>query len=155
MKTTNIIFAAGLFLLTACGLEEHEAYQTPFVHIMKDDASTAIVSAQANTPASRPDSYSVYLSTAPLKNNLVVDFDLIVGNGLREGRDFVMVTQGRSLTFLPGIYDMPIRIRWIANPVDPTKDNTLTIVLVDTNKGFNLGLPGPDHLQSRFTITKK
>lgn len=155
MKTTNIIFAAGLFLLTACGLEEHEAYQTPFVHIMKDDASTAIVSAQANTPASRPDSYSVYLSTAPLKNNLVVDFDLIVGNGLQEGRDFVMVTQGRSLTFLPGIYDMPIRIRWIANPVDPTKDNTLTIVLVDTNKGFNLGLPGLDHLQSRFTITKK
>jgi len=155
MKTTNIIFAAGLFLLTACGLEEHEAYQTPFVHIMKDDASTAIVSAQANTPASRPDSYSVYLSTAPLKNNLVVDFDLIVGNGLQEGRDFVMVTQGRSLTFLPGIYDMPILIRWIANPVDPTKDNTLTIVLVDTNKGFNLGLPGPDHLQSRFTITKK
>ena len=155
MKTTNIILVAGLFLLTACGLEEHEAYQTPFVHIMKDDASTAIVSAQANTPASRPDSYSVYLSTAPLKNNLVVDFDLIVGNGLQEGRDFVMVTQGRSLTFLPGIYDMPIRIRWIANPVDPTKDNTLTIVLVDTNKGFNLGLPGPDHLQSRFTITKK
>lgn len=155
MKTSHFLFFGLLVFLSACGMEEHEPYQVPFVHIMKDEVSSAVVSALANTPANRPDSYTVYLSSKPLEDDLVVDFDLIIGNGLQEGRDFILVTQGRSLTFKPGIYDMPIRIRWIANPVDPTKDNTLTIVLVGNNKGFHLGLPGPDHLQSRFTITKK
>ncbi|MDD4771676.1 MAG: hypothetical protein PHQ26_09400 [Bacteroidales bacterium] len=148
------LYSVVLFL-SACGLEEHEPFQEPFVHIMKDGASSAVVSASANTPASRPDSYSVYLSSAPLKDNLEVTFDLVVGDGLEEGRDFVMVTQGRTLTFFPGIYDVPIRIRWIARPVDPAKDNTLTIVLLDNSKGFNMGLPGPDHLQSSFVIRKQ
>ena len=59
--------------------------------------------------------YSVYLSSKPLTENLEVNYQVIVGDGLKSGVDFELVTKGSTLTFLPGIYDMPIRIRWMPN----------------------------------------
>ena len=50
---------------------------------------------------------------------------------------------------------MPIRVRWIANPIDVTKNNTMTITLVSTsNPDVVIGMPGPDHFQRQMVITK-
>ena len=65
------------------------------------------------------------------------------------------VTTGNQLTFEPGIYDMPIRIKWLAHPVDETKDNTLTIRLTGNSQNLHLGVPGPDGLQKQLVIEKK
>ena len=35
------------------------------------------------------------------------------------------------------------------------KDNTLTIRLTGNSKGYNIGFPGPDHIQSQVTIEKR
>ena len=75
--------------------------------------------------------------------------------GLTEDVDYKVVTTANPLVFLPGINDMPIRIRWLKNPVDPTKDNTVTIRLTGNSKGYNLGFPGPDHVQSEVVIEKR
>ena len=80
---------------------------------------------------------------------------MIVGDGLQEDVDYKVVTQQNPLVFLPGIYDAPIRVRWLKHPVDPTKDNTLTIRLTGNSKGYNLGYPGPDHKQSEIRIEKR
>src|SRR5690606_22197588 len=99
--------------------------------------------------------YQVYLSSAPQTQAVDVEFRLVPGNGLREGVDYEVLTPGRILSFLPGIYDMPIRIRWLPSPAfDETKDNTLTIELVGNNRGITMGLPGPDQRQRTFVITK-
>jgi len=139
-----------LIILTSCGLDEHEAYSTPFVHIMKDETAFTKVTPNSNFVAT----YNIYLSSAPLTQNLEVEYEIIVGDGLKAGRDYEIITTGNKLLFMPGIYDMPIRIRWMPYPVDPTKQNTLTIKIVSNSMNFNIGLPGPDHLQSSFTITK-
>ena len=50
---------------------------------------------------------------------------------------------------------MPIRIKWLAHPVDETKDNTLTIRLTGNSQNLQLGVPGPDGLQKQLVIEKK
>lgn len=149
IRISCIAFFAILF--ASCGKEEHAPFDQPFVHIMSNNASSETVSYLANATRT----YNIYLSSKPLTSDLEVRFEITSGNGLTEGLDYEVLTPGNSILFLPGIYDMPIRIRWIANPdLDPTKDNTLTIDLVSTNQNIILGLPGPDQLQKRFTITK-
>ena len=97
----------------------------------------------------------MYLSSKPLTENLEVNYQVIVGDGLKSGVDFELVTKGSTLTFLPGIYDMPIRIRWMPNHLDENKDNTITIRLTGNNQGLTMGLPGPDGLQRVLVIEKQ
>ena len=72
------------------------------------------------------------------------------------GNDNRKITIGRIITRpLPGIYDMPIRIRWMPNHLDENKDNTITIRLTGNNQGLTMGLPGPDGLQRELVIEKQ
>lgn len=139
-----------VLLLVSCGIEEQVPYQTPFIHIMYQESSETTISSLVHAP----NAYMVYLSAAPLNRKLEVYYEIQVGDGLQEGRDFERLTLSDTLVFLNGIYDMPIRIQWLPSPLDLTKDNTLKIILKGNNLGINLGLPGPDHKQSVFTITK-
>ena len=140
--------------LSACADQEGEWFNEPYVRISTTtgQSSTVVLTNVRNT-----NTYSVYLSSQPLVGNdsVEVSYEVIVGDGLQEDVDYKVVTTQNPLVFLPGIYDMPIRIRWMKNRVDPTKDNTVTIRLTGTNKGYSLGFPGPDHVQSEVVIEKK
>ncbi len=141
-------------LFTACADQEGEWFDTPFVRIATQtgQSSTVVLSNVRNV-----NTYSVYLSCPPLADNdsVTVDYEVIVGGGLQQDVDYTVVTKQNPLVFLPGIYDMPIRIRWLKNPVDASKDNTVTIRLTGNSKGYNLGLPGPGHVQSQVVIEKR
>ena len=136
----------------SCADQEGEWFNEPFVRIATStgQSSTVVLSNVRNT-----NTYSVYLSSTPIVDSLEVSYEVIVGDGLQEDVDYKVVTTQNPLVFLPGIYDMPIRIRWLKNPVDPTKDNTVTIRLTGNSKGYNLGYPGPDHKQSEVVIEKR
>lgn len=146
-----MVFASSMMLLaTSCGLDEVPRYDIKFVHIMMNESSTTTVSSKATMVGT----YNVYLSAPASNETVTVTYEIIVGDGLQEGKDYKILTTGNTLTFLPGIYDMPIRIQWYPNPVDPEKDNTIKIRLISNDKGYSTGLPGPDQNQSLFTITK-
>jgi len=150
-KNISYIYMAIILIMTGCGKEEYKPFDEAFIHIMSNNQSTETVNYLANATRT----YNIYLSSKPLTSNLEVNFQITAGNGLKEGVDYEILTNGNSVLFLPGIYDMPIRIRWIANPLlDSSKDNTLTITLTDNNQNINIGLPGPDHNQSKFIITR-
>lgn len=140
-----------IFLFTSCGLDELPEYDLKFIHIMSNESSSVTVSSKANVVGT----YSVYLSSPLTTETITVTYEVVVGNGLKEGVDYKLLNNDNTVTFLPGIYDMPIRIQWIANPVDPAKDNTIKIRLVSNDKGYTIGLPGPDKNQSELTITKE
>lgn len=137
-------------LFSACDKEEQEPFDQPFVHIMHQNVSQVTVSAKANVLGE----YYVYLSSKPRSESLKVQYDLTVGEGLTEGVDYELLSSATELTFLPGIYRMPIRIRWMANALDPEAENSLVISLVANDGGLIMGLPGPDALQTELTITK-
>lgn len=137
--------------LSGCDDGQPEVFDQPFVYIANQaGASNVTVVSDMNAV----NTYTVYLSSKALDSNLTVYYEVIVGAGLQPGIDFQLVTQGNSLTFLPGIYDMPIRVKWLPHKVDPDKDNTLVIRLLSTDPAVNIGYPGPAHNQSELVITK-
>lgn len=138
--------------LFSCNKSDLEIRQHKFIHIMDRESSTATVSTQSNSIGT----YNIYLSapTREFMDSVVVEYKIMVGDGLTEGVDYQIINKSNLLTFLPGIYSMPVRIRWIANPIEATKDNSITIELVSNNKNYILGLPGPSQNQKSFKIIK-
>ena len=98
--------------------------------------------------------YVVNLSSATPKKPIVVNYKIIPGDGLTEGVDYELGSQKKTLEFYPGIFEKSIKINWLPNTIDKTKDNTLTIRLESSNADLCLGFPGPDELNRTITITK-
>ncbi|MDY6242138.1 MAG: lipoprotein [Prevotella sp.] len=149
----KIIFLLTILLtLAACGKDESVTFTEPFIRVSTEGgaASTVVRSNVKNI-----NTYYIYLSSKPLSANLEVNYEVIVGDGLQAGVDFELVNPSNQITFLPGIYAMPIRIRWMEHTVDPTKDNTLTIRLVSNSMNLAMGYPGPDAVQRQLVITKE
>ena len=151
-KITIILAAATALLFSSC--EKDKPYDHPFVYIIQADdaayAATSTVSSQATVVRT----YNICLSSKELSENLIVDYSFNVGAGLKAGIDFERVTTGNLIVFVPGVYSMPIRIRWLPNEIDPLKDNTITIRIENTSLGFTVGFPGPDQLSRQHTIRK-
>lgn len=153
MKNTYMKF---LFLFPLCGLilscskEEDILMEEAFVHIMVNETSEI----QVNSNRRDVVSYYIYFSTAPTTQTLEVDYSVIAGEGLQEGRDYELITRENPMAFPAGIYQRPIQIRWLERRVDPAMDNTLTIQLEGNNLGVTTGFPGPDARQSALIITK-
>lgn len=151
MKRIIFLMISALILM-GCDQQEFEGYDTPFVRIATSTgASSTVVLSDVNNI----NTYLVSLSSRTMTEELVVNYEIIVGEGLQAGRDYELLTEGTTLTFAPGVYDMPIRVKWLANAVDETKDNTIRIRLLSTNRNVHVGLPGPDGLQKELVIEKK
>ena len=151
MKKNILLITLSAVLALSC-TKDLPVYDTPFFYIAtQDGASTAVVGSDVENV----NTYYVTMSSVSRSGNAVVDFSVTSGSGLKEGLDYEVVTQGTSLTFLPGIYRMPVRIRWKEHVLDDSADNTLTIALTGGTDGFCLGMPGPDAKFSRLVITKK
>ena len=149
-RILGIILAVMLF--AGCDRQEFDGYDTPFLSIA---ASTGASSMVVLSNVNNINTFLVTLSSRMLDKPLTVNYEIAVGDGLQEGVDYELVTTGNQLTFEPGIYDMPSRIKWLAHPVDETKDNTLTIRLTGNSQNLHLGVPGPDGLQKQLVIEKK
>ena len=155
IKIKNVLLYSCLIVctcLTACGDDGPEVFDQPFVRITAPNGTSSQV-VLSNVRA--VNTYTVYLSSRPVTDSLEVNYEIIVGDGLQEDVDYKVVTTQNPLVFLPGIYDAPIRIRWLKNPVDPAKDNTVIIRLTGNSKGYTLGFPGPDREQSEVKIEKR
>ncbi len=154
MKKSKYIYILSLLLsitfFSACK-DEFEPYDHPFFHIHVNNRSTVEVLTDRKDQVD----YKVYFSTKLQFEPVDLKYEVVVGNGLLAGRDFELVTQGNILNFPNGIFERPISIKWLAAPVDPTKDNTITIRLLSNSKNYTIGLPGPDQLQKELIITKK
>ncbi|TCC97906.1 hypothetical protein FBD94_14340 [Pedobacter hiemivivus] len=139
-----------LFLMASCS-KENVPYDTPFVHINFENKSLIEVLSNRKDTVD----YMVYLSSELLFEPVDVQYEIKLGDGLQEGRDFVLLNKSTNLNFPQGIFERSVRIAWKDVPVDPAKDNRLTINLISNSKNFILGLPGPDQLQKQLIITKK
>ena len=137
--------------------EEPQPLDKPFVYIMDESGGGKMdISAQGNNILS---DLRVHLSCKKFTEPIVVHYDVIVGDGLKEGVDFVIQSTTKSpLTFKPGTFDLPVRVQWKRNEnLDPTKDNTVTFAItnVESELGeFHIGYLGPDKFYSKYVFTK-
>ena len=86
-----------------------------------------------------------------------VYYELIPGNGLKEGVDF-QIKQGSEspLKFTTGNFVVPMKIEWLKNPsFDSSKDNTLKIKLTGSNLAYLQMGNSKLNYKSTFVYTKK
>lgn len=139
--------------VSSCEMVEMPIYKTSFVYIATSGGTDSAV---IGSDVENVNTYYVYLSTGKFEENVTVDFAVEAGAGLTEGVDYKMVTKGNTLTFLPGIYRMPLRVQWLPNRVNDNADNTLRITLTGSNiQDIVLGMPGPDQRMKSLSLTKK
>ena len=155
--TRNKLFgalAALLCVLSSCSDRPKDLlFQDFFVSVADETGSQSsrILSTANNLVVS----YYFSLVSEARKEPLTVHFDLVVGDGLEEGKDFSLQTQARSVTFEPGVYRKPFRINYLKNPVDPSKDNTIRIIITSvSDPSLTIGYPGPSAKFSQHIITK-
>lgn len=149
IKKLGLLLFAGASLLSCSGTEV-EPLDEPYVHIMINELTEITVNSNRRDVVP----YYIYFSSKPIKENLEVSYSVVPGNGLQAGRDYELITTENPLVFPQGIFQRPVQIRWLDRKVDPSKDNSLRIVIEGNNLGISTGLPGPDHYQSELKITK-
>lgn len=151
LKYIGIVSVLIMIAIFSACKDEFEPYDHPFFHINVGNSSSVVVATDRNDQVD----YKVFFSTKLQFEPVELKYEVIIGDGLQSGRDFVLITQGNTLNFANGIFERPITIKWIAAPVDPTKNNTIIIRLLSNSKNYTIGLPGPDQLQKELIITKK
>ena len=153
MKLRYYLILAAATLLSGCNKNELPLFDEPFVYMETAAGSdSAVVGADMKATVT----YYIGISCRAFTEPIEVSYSITCGNGLTEGVDYEVATAGRSVSFLPGIWRMPVRINWKDHPIDETKDNTLVIALTGTSTGtFTLGYPGPAARGSKLVLTKK
>ena len=153
MKLKHTILLAPAVLLAGCVKNELPLCDEPFVYV---ETSTGSDVAVVGADMKATDTYYIAISCPAFTDPIGVNFSVTCGSGLAEGVDYEVVTPGGTVTFLPGIWRMPVRIQWKDHAIDESKDNTVTIAITGTSTGtFTLGFPGPAAKGSKLMITKK
>ena len=151
-----ILLALASFGFISCGGWEDPVLDNSFVYIADGSGATsAVVSNSSDSGKTTP----LYVTLSTVKTSfdapVKVYYEAIPGNGLKENVDYKIADKsGSPLEFTDGDKVMPIRITWLTNPAfDPSKDNTLTIKLTDSNLAY-LQM-GSGSFKSTFVFTKK
>ncbi|HBN01402.1 MAG TPA: hypothetical protein DD383_02045 [Rikenellaceae bacterium] len=155
----------GIFIaaLLCCGCDWHEDvyFDTPFAYIFDNaGGSTATIDSKFGKGVESVLTelkVSISVSETYFSEPITVDYEVLAGNGLKEGIDYkIQPSTASPLAFTPGTYTLPVRIMWLKTDApDSSKDNTLTIRLIGSSlDGMELGYPGPSHKGQAFVFTK-
>ena len=160
MKRIKYIFAFVLAAILFAGCRKHEQvfFDTPFVRIEDANGSSSMMVDKDLDNMLTEIRIVVSASKNYFTEPIVVEYEVVVSNGLEEGKDFKIQSSHRSpVTFDPGTYIMPIRVIWYkTDTFDAGKDNTLTLRLTGTScPDMLLGVPGPDGKKQEVIFTKK
>lgn len=153
MRTFRILLLFAALVVAGCAKNELPLFDEPFVYVETSTGSdVAVVGADMKATVT----YYIGISCPAFTDPINVSFQVTCGDGLKEGVDYEVITTGGSVSFLPGIWRMPVRLRWMDHVIDETKDNSVVIALTGTDPaGFTLGYPGPAARGSKLVITKK
>lgn len=143
-----------LMLVQSCSDRLHTIFTDYYVSIKNEDgaASSVVDASQDNLLVT----YYIYLVAPILDEDVVVNYSVEPGDGLKEGVDYKLTSASGKVTISPGITRMPVRVTFLRHEVDPQKDNTLTLKLTScSNPSIRIGYPGPDALFSSHIVTKR
>ena len=148
-----------LLSLHSCEKQQEILFDTPFVSISDETgtSSTMTISSTANNLLTSL-KVDINVSAARFTDDITVEYEVVAGDGLREGVDYVIQSSTLSpLVFEKGTFSLPVRLLWKYNAgFDPDKDNTLIIRLKSSSmEDMVIGYPGPSALRSTFIFTKK
>ena len=155
MTRKTIFLTLALLAAVSCQKQQYVIYDNPYVYVYySNDSSLSETSSVLSMSNNLQRTYNVCLSSRRRDTPLTVSYEIVVGDGLTEGVDFEMVTEGSSVTFEPDTYVQPITIKYLRRKVDKTQDNTITIRLTGADSEMQLGIPGAVPKNVTHTIKK-
>lgn len=139
-------------IITVCSCNKFTMYDGPACfYFDTDKSSTTSINELGEFEA---EYYVHYIGEYASQTNTVT-FSVTPGDGLHEGLDYKVNTPDGKLSFLPGFTDLAIRIKWLPNSIDKTKDNSVTINLESVdNPDAVIGLPGPAQNNKSIKLIK-
>ena len=144
--------AAVLLGLSGCSDRPSDfVFRDYFVSITSESgaASSSVLSTADNLVLQ----YPVRLVSQEREEDLTITFEVVPGDGLQEGVDYVVPAK-RSVTFSNKEYLKYIRINYLKHRVTEGKDNTLVIRLTSSSDpDVSIGYPGPSKRYSYHTVT--
>jgi hypothetical protein len=148
---TLLLLISAAICIHSC--KKHEIiFDHPFVYITDRFEN---ISSSINCMSIVIEPYIVYMSSKLPNKDVEIYFEIVAGDGLREGIDYTLLTSPSSpLLFPNGTFQREIRIQWLSHSIDKSKNNTLKIVLKGNSENFTLGMPGPAERYKQHTITK-
>lgn len=161
MKKTIYIIIAALCLVSC--QQKYLIYDNPYVYIKWSSDSQMSETSTIMSRASATRTYDIMLSSKRITSPIKVYYEIIVGDGLKEGVDFEIEQAENYVTFMPTDADTlttqdftrSMNIKFLRNTsIDKEMDNTITIRLIDADPKIQLGLPGKNARNSFHTIRK-
>ena len=150
MKKYLFITLSAVLALASCHKNDPVIFDSSFICF--DLVNSSSISIHQN--AELTGEYWIHLSSSTRETPLTVEASVSPGDGMTEGIDYELIS-GSKINFLPGVYNMPYRIKFLRNPIDPEKDNSIYISITEaSDPSVTLGFPGPDALNRNITITK-
>jgi len=144
---------SSMLLLCSCEDRLNIVFEDYYVCI-KDETDSAVSTVKSSVD-NYVATYYVGLVSPILDSPLTVNYEIIVGDGLKEHVDYELQSDKKYVTIARGIWKMPIRIKYLKHTVDETKDNTITIRLTGcSDESINVGYPGPSAKFSTHVVTK-
>lgn len=150
----RLIYISILILCSiSCVKNEMPLYNKGFVYL---SSVSGAYSETVNSLTEMESTYYFYLSSKKIYKNIDIEYSVKSGAGLKEGIDYILLSPLKKTVFMPGIYRMPLRIRWLPHKLaGPDENNTLIIEIKSAGEGINIGFPGPNEIGRRLTIIKK
>ena len=99
MNKTRLLYMfvmALMLTLSSCDKDETIYMTEPYIWLKSESGLSNIV---VKSDVKNINTYSIILSAGQQKENLTVNYEITVGDGLQQGVDFEIVTEGNSITF--------------------------------------------------------
>lgn len=127
---------------------------TDYYACIKDEGGSATSTVSTKMTESYTATYYINLVSVPMDEPVTICYEIIAGDGLKEGVNFKVINGTGNVTFDKGIFKKPLRIEYFPAKVDETKDCKLTIRLTESsNNAIGLGYPGPNRRFIEHTVT--
>lgn len=137
-------------ILSSCHINDLKVFKGSFVYFNEAASSSTVI----NSKGTFTGEYMIQFTSEAIEENLKVTVKAHVGDGLKEGVDFQLLSPS-ELTFYPGVYKLYYRVKWLPHQLDPSKDNTITLEIESaSDPNVTLGVPGPSQKYRTIKLTK-
>lgn len=150
MNRIQHLLASFSVAVLVCSCSGFKLFTGRFLYFNAAASSSTSIDSEANLTGQ----YMVHYSGTVPDSKFTVNVSAIPGDGLEEGVDYELVT-APVLTFLPGVFEMPFRVKWMSHPLDKSRECRLVLRIESCSDAeVNLGYPGPDSSMQTLVITK-
>lgn len=138
-----IIILLCMVAAISCKKLEYTVFDHPYVYVAADGDPLKQETSTVSYRGSRELTYMFNMSTKAIDYPVTIHYTIKVGDGLKNGVDFVLENLEDDIVFNPSEYAKALVIPFKSHTLSSSTDNTLTITIESVTPEIEIGIPGP------------